>query len=246
MKILTLNTWQERGPWRERWEVTFDGLQSLQPDLVFFQELFNPDWVEEIKKRTKLQYSAFSDKAAGLVILSPHPITETALHTMRTRSPQEDYQRYALYAGLEIQGRPLCAFNTHLSWKLDDGPVRLKQVEELMAFIAEKAGERETAVAGDFNAPAHTPEIKKMTEEGGYTDTFKALHPDQPGLTWDQRNPYAKGCNHPLPDRRIDYLFVKNTDGLLGKIKSAEVIFDQPDAKGFYASDHFGLLVEFE
>ena len=40
MKILTLNTWQERGPWRERWEVTFKGFEIFRPDLAAFQEVF--------------------------------------------------------------------------------------------------------------------------------------------------------------------------------------------------------------
>ena len=34
MKILTLNTWQERGPWRERWELILKGLERYDADLV--------------------------------------------------------------------------------------------------------------------------------------------------------------------------------------------------------------------
>ena len=49
MKILTLNTWQERGPWQLRWKVISQGIAEYQPDLIGFQEVFNPDWAQEVK-----------------------------------------------------------------------------------------------------------------------------------------------------------------------------------------------------
>ena len=34
MKVLTLNTWGDRGPWERRWEIIFEGIEKMKPDVV--------------------------------------------------------------------------------------------------------------------------------------------------------------------------------------------------------------------
>jgi endonuclease/exonuclease/phosphatase family metal-dependent hydrolase len=128
---------------------------------------------------------------------------------------------------------------------LDEGRVREKQVGELLEFMEMKADGLETLAAGDFNSTVKTAEILKMVGEGRFADTFASLYPDSPGLTWDNQNPYAAGSNHPLPDRRIDYIFLRPSLNKRLKLKSAEVILTSPDEAGIFASDHYGLLAAF-
>ena len=109
----------------------------------------------------------------------------------------------------------------------------------------EKAASSEAVALGDFNAAPETPEVKKMAVRGKFMDAFAAMHPKDPGLTWDNRNPYAAGGTV-MPDRRIDYIFSRNNAAVLGKLKSCGIIFKEPDERGVYASDHFGLLAAFE
>lgn len=246
MKILSLNTWQECGPWQKRWEVIFDEIERSAPDLVVFQEVFNVDWVREVQKRFAYKTLVLSGEHSGLIFLAHFELKNQATHVMKTKSPTETYLRYALFAEFEVGKRRLNVFNTHLSWQLDEGNVRERQVEELLAFICEKSKGKENMVMGDFNAAPSSREIKKMIETGKFLDTFAHLYPGQAGLTWSNENDYARGASHPLPDRRIDYLFIQKDSGFLADLQSIELVMEKPTPEGIWASDHFGLLAAFK
>ncbi len=244
MKILTLNTWTQRGPWERRWDVICRGIGDLQPDIIGFQELFDHAWAGEVMKRTGYEHAVFGPPASGLVIFSRYAVQAEAVHTMKTQSPTEDYRRFAIFAGITINECPLAFFNTHLTWRLDEGSYREKQVEELLNFIAVKGDAHETAAVGDFNSPPDQPAIQNMIKKGKFLDVYEAKHPGTPGLTWDNRNPFC--AEHSMPDRRLDYIFVRQTGTFLSKPASVELVFNKPDADGVYASDHYGVLATFE
>jgi len=197
-------------------------------------------------KRANLPHLVFSSDPSGLMILSKFPVHQWSSYTMKTKSPTENYKRYALFAELEAGKNRLAVFNTHLSWQLEEGKVREEQVSELLAFIQEKAPSSETLAMGDFNSTCKTSEIRSLLDKGGFTDSFAVLHPDAPGLTWDNRNPFAAGSSHPLPDRRIDYIFIRNASVLLSGLAASDIVFDQPSREGIFASDHYGLLGTFK
>lgn len=200
------------------------------------------DWAAEIKARAKMPHLVVSGEHSGLIFISRFPARSQATHVMKTKSPTEDYLRYALFAEFDVKGRRLALFNTHLSWKLDEGNVRERQVDELLKFIADKSSGLDAAVMGDFNATPASREVKKMPA-AGFVDAFHSLHRDDSGLTWSNENPYACGASHPLPDRRIDYLFING--GLSSRLESIKIVLDRSDTKGVWASDHFGLLTRF-
>jgi endonuclease/exonuclease/phosphatase family metal-dependent hydrolase len=145
MKILTLNTWNTRGPWKERWEIIFKGLELLRPDVAAFQEVLDKKWAEEVKARTGFENLVFPENGSGLMMLSHYPVTEWKYKTLATQSPTEDYKRFVLYAKLEAGSRSLSLFNTHLSWQLSEGEIREHQVGELIAFSKQHAGGKEPA-----------------------------------------------------------------------------------------------------
>ena len=245
MKILTLNTWQERGPWQDRWDVIFKGLEDYNPDIVCFQEVFNGEWAKEIKRKAGFSHMFFPSESSGLLIFSQFPILKEECLTMKTQSPTEEYKRYALFTEIEAgEDRRLAVFNTHLSWRLDEGKVREKQVQELLNFIDESTDRHEIVVTGDLNAPPETPEIEIMRTEGSFRDAYGLLHEDE-GFTWDNENPYAREPRVLMPDRRIDFIFFRNSANLLSNLSSVEIVFKEPDPSGIYASDHYGLLATF-
>lgn len=245
MRFLTLNTWGESGPWKERWEVIFGALESHAPDLVAFQEVFDKNWSREIAKRAAFPYySSPNNPASGLMLLSRFPIQRSELRAMQRKSPFEDYSRYALRAEVEWAGRTVHVFTTHLSWLPEDGETRKAQVRELRDWMAEKAGLAETVLTGDLNAPPDAAEICWLLEAAGLVDAFAALHPGEPGFTWDNRNAFTADQRVTLPDRRIDYILVKG-ESLTRHLRACNLVFERADRSGVFASDHFGLMAEF-
>jgi mRNA deadenylase 3'-5' endonuclease subunit Ccr4 len=51
MRILTLNTWHNSGPWRQRRDALVQGIIQYAPDILLLQELFDADWSEELQSR---------------------------------------------------------------------------------------------------------------------------------------------------------------------------------------------------
>ena len=258
LKILTLNTWQERGPWRERWELIFAGLKFYLPDIIGFQEVFNMEWADEIQKRSGYPHLIKSGQNSGLIFLSKYPALASECLTLKTKSPSESYSRYAHHALFQVGNKRLAGFNTHLSWLQKDDDIRLSQTLELIDFVSQKTilnpgqpqglpwltpgvVQGEAFVLGDFNSASNKPAIQAVQKV--WEDTYAALNPGDPGLTWDYRNPQAERAREHMPERRIDYIW---THGLKGCAKRSEVVFNQPDANGIYPSDHFGVVTEIE
>jgi len=244
MKILTLNTWQERGPWRERWELIFKGLAEYDADIVGFQEVFNMEWAEEIRRRSGYPYLAVSGEHSGLIFLSKFKPVERECLVMKTQSPTEDYLRYAFYIRVDTGAAQVAFFNTHLSWRAVENVIRMKQTEELVSFVEKKSGDLPSVIMGDFNMAVPAPGIVFVREIKKWIDAFSAKNPGDPGLTWDYRNPYAEAERDKMAERRIDYVFIRKPSSPSAKILSSRVVFDRPSKQGVYPSDHFGVLTE--
>jgi len=240
MKIMTLNTWNEEGPWRQRWEAIFKGIEIAKPDIIGFQEIFDVAWANEVTKMSGLNYSVFPNDSSGLMVLTRFPIQTWNASMLDTQSPREDYRRYVAFVQVAVDGEKLAIFNTHLSWRLDEGFVRERQVSEILEIIKNKAYGLRAIVMGDFNATPDSQEIQLMKLQGDFVDTYGRLHPKEHGFSWDNRNLFT--ASHGLPDRRLDYIFVKDDSGLSEKLLSADLTFTQPDQQGVYASDHYGVI----
>jgi endonuclease/exonuclease/phosphatase family metal-dependent hydrolase len=247
MRILTLNTWHNSGPWRQRRDALVQGMIQYAPDILLLQELFDADWSEELQSRLGYPYLVSTECIhSGLVVLSKLPPQHSAIHRMKTKSPFETYWRYALWVDLRLSGQRLSVFNTHLSWELQDDATREAQVRELWSFIeTHRADSGFTVVAGDFNC---TPDSTAMTwfiGHSSFIDTYVNLHPGAAGFTWSNKNLFAQNHRPVLPERRIDYLFA-DPGFVKNRLRRCEVVFDVPQAAGVLASDHFGVLAEFE
>lgn len=97
-------------------------------------------------------------------------------------------------------------------------------------------------IAGDFNSLEVSPLIMELSSH--WDDSYRTLHPDDPGLTCCIDN-LSNGPEEPL-EKRIDYIFLIPKDS---QVISAIRVFDQPfrsDGGWQWASDHIGLMVEFE
>jgi len=247
MRILTLNTWHNNGPWLQRRDALIQGIVQHSPDILLFQELFDADWSKELQARLVYAYLIATECAhSGLVVLSKLPAHRNEIYRMNTRSPFENYWRYALWTELSTGTQPLSLFNTHLSWELEDHSTREAQVRELWSFIETHRAESGFAIAGgDFNCTPDSPAMTWFLTHSGFIDAYGTLHPGAAEFTWSKRNLFAQNHRPILPDRRIDYLLAEPALAK-NRLRRCEVIFDAPASGGVFASDHFGILAEFD
>jgi len=101
MRILTLNTWHNNGPSLQRRNALIQGIIQYSPDILLFQELFDGDWSKELQTRLGYPHLVSTECThSGLVVLSKLPADDNEIYRMNTKSPFENYWRYALWAGL--------------------------------------------------------------------------------------------------------------------------------------------------
>jgi endonuclease/exonuclease/phosphatase family metal-dependent hydrolase len=255
VRVATLNLWGIQGEWERRLDVAARGLAAASPDVVVVQEVhvapdvpntarqlaarLGPDWRTAYACATRLEKSE-----EGLAILARRdPEDERSIELPDAR---EGDRRILLSARVG----DVWIHTTHLHYRLADGLARERQVVAIDAAVRQIGGEGVHILGGDLNAPPDADEIRFLA--GRHTlgrrtywqDAFRALHPDEPGVTWARRNPYTAPLAWLELDRRIDYLFVspERRDGR-GKIREARVILDEPDGD-VWASDHFGVLAD--
>lgn len=257
---MTLNIWNLDGPWRERRTEIVTWIDRLAPDLVLLQEVVEAadgrnqaQWLaDHCAGDWSLAYGGTGEVGVGRfgnAIVSRWPVDDTAVADLPHEPREDDVRRVAVHArtgGYDV-------FCTHLNWRFDDGFVRERQVAALADFVASRAdaaGPLPPIVGGDFNADPDAQEIRflcglaSMDGRSAYfQDAWRVAGGGGPGLTWDNRNPFAAAVRE--PDRRIDYVFVgwrPHPNGP-GRVESARVVCDRA-LTGTFASDHFGLLVE--
>lgn len=235
--VLTYNIWHDQEDWPARLNLMVEELDRLRPDVIMLQEVLQnenlPNQAATLAYR--LGYEDFhfvsvnaegAPKRYGNAILSRHPILETG---ERKLEPRNDY-RTAAYARIDVGGRPVSVYSTHLHYS-GGGPgteVRQRQIEDLLDFIELTKGDAPVVIGGDFNAKPDTAELELVTSR--YGDAFAAVV--QPGDVTTLNT--AKGHTA----RRIDYVYAgPELDPL-----RAEIVLDEVGPDSLWASDHFGVL----
>jgi len=99
-------------------------------------------------------------------------------------------------------------------------------------------------ITGDLNASANQASIQKILA-AGFEDLFSRLRPTEPGLTWDNQNPFIQSHSTQFPDRRIDYLLLRQRDRKPLRPIQCEVACNVPTPEGIFPSDHYGVLGTF-
>ncbi|HTO68470.1 MAG TPA: endonuclease/exonuclease/phosphatase family protein [Myxococcota bacterium] len=261
LRVLSLNVWNDSGPWALRAERIRGWIERLSPDLIAFQEVLQSpqrDLARELvgHRGYHLAFARASgfwkspEESFGNAIASRWPIAKTdSLPLFQKEGDHET--RVALLCHIESPHGPLVFSSTHLNWKFHHGFVREKQVVALADFVRGQRVHRAfpAIIAGDFNAEPDSDEIRYMTGRHSidgrsvyWNDAWLVAGRDGDGVTWSNRNAYAREALE--PDRRIDYVFVDYPlrDGR-GVIESCRVVANDERA-GVWPSDHFGVYAE--
>jgi endonuclease/exonuclease/phosphatase family metal-dependent hydrolase len=237
---MTLNLWGANR-WEDRRSAVVDWVNEVQPDLLALQEVVRTgghcqaSWIAARTQMTALFGAASSSDGSefGNAVLSRLPIRDCHRHRL-TDAATGTEPRALVTAEADACGRSIWFSSTHLSWRLDEGWVRERQVRDIVDIVGPLLHDLPPIVCGDFNATPQSTEVQFMAELH-LVDAFEAANPGRPGYTWSNANPFAAAEQE--PDRRIDYIFA----GV--RVLSADVVCNEPRAS-VWPSDHFGVAAE--
>ncbi len=242
LTVVSLNIWHDQGDWPRRLGVILDTLRAEQPDVICLQEVLQhealPNQAETLGDSLGYRRTFSSvdgperPKRYGNAILVRYPLAETAMQKLE---PLDDY-RTAAHARVEVDGRPLEVYCTHLHHTMEGGETRATQLHDLLGFIGRTRGEGPILLAGDFNAPPDASEMRLL--DGTFADAYAETHPEQVGVLVTTLN---TALGH--TPRRIDYVFYERASAL--RPLDASTLFTEPMADSTWASDHFGVLARF-
>lgn len=262
MRVLTLNLWQEQGPWQERIQHAGPAISKLRPDVICLQEVREkgeeiPNQAETIARALGDEWTCVAEGAQpwgggveGLAILSRFAILQSEVAKLPSRA---DNQRLCLALRLKTNESECWVATTHLAYRPYDGALRQEQVLAIEDFTKKINHDQLSFIlAGDFNAIPDADEIRFLKGlsviDGRSTywqDAYAAMHPNQVGWTWCKSHPYTEALAHFPRDRRLDYIFVSpQRKSGKSEIFSCEIVFQEPLKEGLYISDHYGLLAE--
>lgn len=260
LSVLTLNLWNQDGPYGRRRERIREWIERLDPDLIGFQEaLRGESWDQlgellegsghQLEHAVSSPFWAEPKLGFGNAVASRWPIVERAV--LRLPDGGGDEQRLALSVSVESPLGPLCFTSTHLNWRLHHGWIREQQVVALCDFVLARSPRSgfPPILVGDFNAEPDSAEIRYVAglqslagRSVHFRDAWRMAGDGGPGFTWEGRNPYTRPWLE--PDRRIDYVFVGYPQvGGLGSVTSCRIVCDD-QRDGVWPSDHFGVYAE--
>lgn len=201
-------------------------------------------------------------------ILSRWPLSGRRSLVLPAPPGRPEAERTVLHATVQAPGGPVPVFTTQLESAPSESATRCAQVAAIARFVADcgRVGapgapdapehRREhrrghpPVLTGDLNAEPDSDEIRLL---GGHKtapavpglvllDAWRYAGTDEPGWTWDTRNPHVAATFE--PSARIDYVMVGPPDpGGRGHVRTARVVGDRP-VDGTWPSDHAGVLVE--
>lgn len=258
ISILTLNIWNNEGPWDARRELIRDWLRLLEPDLVAFQEVLDSDGYHQADEllagfdyqvdfACPMTWNRQQGTNMGNLIASRWPFARMTPILLPLGG--RDDQRVLLGADVDSPFGRLPFYTTHLTSKLQDGHIREAQVSVIgdVLLARRREGDLPIVLCGDFNAEPDSSEMRYLRGQQTLDDkriflmdAWRVGNDSGEGYTFSRRNPYRAYRQF---DQRLDYIYVERVAEDAVRIAHCDVVCDQP-RHGVYPSDHFGIYLE--
>jgi endonuclease/exonuclease/phosphatase family metal-dependent hydrolase len=265
IRVATLNVWALPGPLAPsvgaRMQAIGRRLASLDLDAIAFQEVWTEgasDLLVAAGREGGLP-NAWRHPVAfggGLLVLTRLPIRSARFDAFSVRGDparpdHPDYYGGKGWATLELATRAgsLLLVDTHLHARYSgDVPhayraQRVGQIAELA--LAMRQLEHPVVTLGDFNFVDEHPEHAILTGLAGLRDAAAEL--GSRSATVLRANPYR--AHSSKPDRRVDYVFVRDGGGTAIRPLQSRRVFDERielDGGPASCSNHAGVLAELE
>jgi endonuclease/exonuclease/phosphatase family metal-dependent hydrolase len=243
-RIVTLNLEQDHKRWNDRHPLISADLARLQPDIIALNEVSVPLQTAKYLRDAATQaiggipYKLVQQTRVnglstveGEALLTRFPLVETGNLDYQTRDI------VALVTRIDIAGRAVDVYVTHLYMSRGDDSLRLFQVQQLLAWIDSRADGTPSIVCGDFNATLDAASAGLMATRFRPTQTAPTAFTPLAGRDGDVSHPYW-----PRMDRCIDYIWISEDIELL----ASGVCFNQPSADdpSLWPSDHAGVWAD--
>jgi endonuclease/exonuclease/phosphatase family metal-dependent hydrolase len=256
VKVMTMNVRHDADQWERRFPLIADEIVRLDPDLIGMQEVELRDdqadrLNELIAQRGHARYQVFAKMRSGIVgfftgegvaVLSRWPIIDKREQAM------ED-ARVSLRARVKHpSGAEIDVVATHLHHLAgaEADQMRLRQAKVTADLANREAGCRPTFLVGDMNSVDSSEAIAHFAS-GGFVDSYRAVHGDRTSPAGRTAMiTLQEGAFEQAPKRRIDYVFGRSSGPRTVKATDSVVCFKNHDDKGFYPSDHYGVMTTFE
>jgi exodeoxyribonuclease-3 len=222
-------------------------IKACDPDLVLLQEATDPANVERIAAAAGMA-DFRSVRRQSLAFVSRKKVV--FCEWVRPR-----VSRHA-FIDIVPAGEQIRVFGVHLS-AVHAAWTEQRRVLELRALLKKITQHRDRfhVLAGDFNTIAPGAKLDLATLplrlrpllwltggrvrwrtiqtvlDAGYVDSFRMLHPDEPGCTLPTKNPHI----------RLDYVFLPHA--LAGRVMMCDVVRSEPASS---ASDHFPVVADLQ
>lgn len=233
LTVATLNLWHDYPRYSrqaERLRAATLALRDLSPHVVCLQEASRTPVVAHAARQLAngLGISGVYARANGNRALIRFEEGEAILvrgalanAAWRELSPTAGFfeHRLAVWGTVDTEAGPVVVFSTHITNKR--GAVNVAQIRALVDIVERERRGLPAVVAGDFNADEPAPQIQALPAP--WRDAFRAARPDALGVTSIDSN------------RRIDYIFLVDGDGVRWHVLDADTF------GGEGISDHRGV-----
>jgi endonuclease/exonuclease/phosphatase family metal-dependent hydrolase len=264
MRVITLNTWGTRGDWPDRSGTLRNRFDQLNPDIVTLQETVLNSEIDQSREILGDKYFLAEQSnrepgregvpiGQGISTASRWPFGRVFEVDFKLTERTGDFACTCLITEVLAPapvGRVWVA-NHFPDWQLDHERERRIQTvaaaRALEAVVHEAPGH--VIVAGDMDADPQSDSIRFWTGRHVIDDTsvcyrsaWEACRPSEPLVTLSPSNPFQKDPDWPF--RGIDHIFVRCAPvGPTLLPTTCSRVFDLGTDT---ASDHYGLLVDYE
>ena len=242
--VVSANLWHDWPRYKnldKRLEAFASLVESEHADLILLQELVRKpslkadEWLAERLNMAHV-YSRVngSEKIGfeeGLGVFSRFPLKQIPYLRQLGRTCNPFVRRLALGVEVDTPFGAMMAFSTHLGLFRKQNA---RQLGELHEWIDKITSGRSAIIAGDFNSPEHTRQIKYIRDY--WQDTFREIHEHGHASTHEIRWPWGGA----ILSRRLDYIFLQP-----GEPAWRVVDVQHVDAADGPHSDHRAVLARF-
>jgi endonuclease/exonuclease/phosphatase family metal-dependent hydrolase len=244
-RIATLNLGRNEKRWEQRRDLIVQQLAAVKPDVFALNEIWLPlqtgRWLQE-RARTELGLSyvlveqpraANADHPEAEGLLTRFPIVEQSHRFFSA------HDTVTLVVRLEIEGRLLDVYVTHLYPSRREESERVGQVKELLAWIKERDDVKHRIICGDCNATMEMESMKIMAKEFRPTQTEPTAFTPLRELDGQPTHPDWERF-----DRCIDFIWI--SDSL--EISASGLCFNRSAENDptLWPSDHVGVWTDLD